>query len=105
MNGRVEDGLSSARWDRLIVAAVRLPLGLCLGLVGVFAVFHGHAHGSAIPAGASPMLYGIGFLIASAAWHAAGIGFALGAQRWSRQPVVRWAGAAVLAIGVLLCLA
>lgn len=89
----------------MIVAAVRLPLGLCLGVVGLFAIFHGQAHGAEIPAGSSPLIYGAGFLFASATLHAAGIGFALGAQRWSCQPLVRWAGAAVLAGGVLLWLA
>jgi urease accessory protein len=88
----------------MIVASVRLPLAMCMGVVGLFAVFHGHAHGAEIPATASSLFYCVGFVACSALLHAAGIGFALTAQRWSSRPVVRWAGAAVLAGGVLLCL-
>jgi urease accessory protein len=41
-------------------------------LVGFFAIFHGHAHGTELPPGANGMLYSIGFVIATGTLHATG---------------------------------
>jgi urease accessory protein len=40
----------------------RLPLYAAAALVGVFAVFHGHAHGTELPPGQSGLLYSLGFV-------------------------------------------
>ena len=45
-----------------------------MGAVGLFAIFHGHAHGSEVPLDASGFEYGIGFMLATAVLHAVGIG-------------------------------
>jgi urease accessory protein len=45
-----------------------------MGLVAFFAVFHGHAHGAEIPETMSGLAYGAGFVAATAALHALGIG-------------------------------
>jgi urease accessory protein len=81
----------------LIAFSVRLPVYASAGLVGVFAVFHGYAHGTEIPALASPWLYGAGFLIATALLHGLGLGVGAGLKKqgWT----VRIAGAAVAACG------
>jgi urease accessory protein len=50
------------------------PLSAAAMLVGFFALFHGYAHGAEIPSGATALLYGVGFSLASAALHALGIG-------------------------------
>jgi urease accessory protein len=63
-------------------------------LVGFFAVFHGHAHGAEMPADASGIAYGLGFVVATAALHAAGIGLALGLERLARGSGLRIAQAA-----------
>jgi NAD(P)-dependent dehydrogenase (short-subunit alcohol dehydrogenase family) len=63
----------------LTAAAVRLPLAASMAVVGAFALFHGHAHGAEMPAAASGMAYGAGFIAATILLHAAGIGAALGA--------------------------
>jgi hydrogenase/urease accessory protein HupE len=34
-------------------------------IVGFFALFHGHAHGTELPPGSSSLLYSIGFVIAT----------------------------------------
>jgi urease accessory protein len=50
-----------------------------MGAVGLFAIFHGHAHGTEMPLDvAGP--YGVGFLLATAVLHALGIfiGFLMG---------------------------
>lgn len=53
---------------------LRLPAGVAMVMVGLFAVFHGIAHGAEIPAGASGLAHGAGFLLASAGLHTVGIG-------------------------------
>lgn len=58
-------------------ARVHLPTFLAMTLVGVFALFHGHAHGAEMPEAASGLAYGIGFLLGTASLHAAGIGLGL----------------------------
>lgn len=57
----------------LAVTNVRVPVAAGVALVGAFAVFHGHAHGAEMPEAAHPLLYGAGFLLATALPHAAGI--------------------------------
>jgi urease accessory protein len=42
--------------------------------VSLFALFHGHAHGAEMPASASGLLYGAGFVAATATLHTMGIG-------------------------------
>lgn len=58
-----------------------MPVALAMGLVGVFAIFHGHAHGAEMPDTASGLTYALGFLIATALLHAAGILAASGVSR------------------------
>ena len=77
----------------------RPPLGAAAVMVGSFAIVHGHAHGSELPAGASGLAYSIGFVAATGTLHAVGIG--LGAiHRWSwGRAALRVAGAVVAAAG------
>ncbi|CDP53819.1 HupE-UreJ family metal transporter [Devosia sp. DBB001] len=58
-----------------------MPVAGAMALVGVFAVFHGHAHGAEMPANASGIEYALGFVVATALLHAAGIGAAMGGAR------------------------
>jgi len=88
----------------LIAAAVRLPLPASALLVGVFAVFHGYAHGVEMPGSASGLACGLGFVAATASLHLLGIGFGLLAQRFASARLVRCAGGAIAACGVYLCL-
>jgi urease accessory protein len=68
--------------------------------VGFFAIFHGHAHGAELPAGADAVLYSIGFVVATGCLHGAGIGLGL-MHRWAVGKVVlRLAGVAVALAGV-----
>lgn len=83
-----------------------MPVAAAMSLVGVFAIFHGHAHGAEMPAGSSGLSYALGFVTATALLHAAGIGAATGvsalAARYGR-PLARIAGGlfAVAGAGVL----
>lgn len=89
----------------LIAAAARLPLAVSMAVVGLFALFHGHAHGTEIPMAASGLVYGIGFVLATAALHGCGIALGLLAQKRLAAPALRYAGAAIAVTGVCLWLA
>lgn len=58
-----------------------LPTVIAAGLVGLFAIFHGHAHGSEMPLDASGLEYAAGFVVATALLHLAGIAAAMGVAR------------------------
>lgn len=58
----------------LALTAVRTPTSIALAIIGFFAFFHGHAHGSELGA-ATALPYAIAFACAAALLH--GIGFIL----------------------------
>ena len=85
----------------LVALAVDLPVGTGAAIIGLFALFHGHAHGTEVPETASGIEYMAGFALATALLHAAGIGaVVLVGVRF--RSVVRIAGAACAAVGVSL---
>ena len=87
----------------LVALAVELPVGAGAAIVGVFALFHGHAHGTEVAAGASGIDYMAGFALATALLHALGIAVGIGlGTRFSG--LVRAAGAACAALGAALAL-
>ena len=57
-----------------VALEVRASVVVTALLVGVFAIFHGHAHGTELPPGQSALLYSMGFVIATGGLHAVGIG-------------------------------
>lgn len=73
----------------------RAPLALAAVLVGVFAVFHGHAHGTELPQSADPIAYSLGFVIATGLLHLTGIAFG----ELTRWP---WGGRVVRALGAVI---
>jgi urease accessory protein len=78
---------------------VRPALVVAALVVGCFAIFHGHAHGTELPPGQSAVLYSMGFVIATGCLHAVGIGIGTVHRRpWGRQ-LLRGAGAVVAAGG------
>ncbi|MBE2216459.1 MAG: HupE/UreJ family protein [Opitutaceae bacterium] len=89
----------------LIAAAVRLPVAVSALVVGLFAIFHGYAHGAEMPASTSGLAYGAGFMLATAALHLAGIGLGWAMVKSGREQFVRFAGGAIAAFGVVLCFA
>lgn len=78
-----------------------LPTALGAGLVGFFALFHGFAHGAEVPGDAGALGYMAGFLLASAALHAAGLGVGRLADQM-RPSAMRFGGAAIALAGVAL---
>jgi len=80
---------------------IRAPLALAMGVVGFFALFHGHAHGAEMPENAGGLAYGAGFMLATAALHLAGIGIGLVIGLVARVRGRAWTRAA----GAAICLA
>jgi len=88
-----------------ITAAVRLPLIASTVIVGLFALFHGHAHGAEMPNTVSGLTYAIGFITGTSFLHLAGIGLWISIQRLNNATLLRYAGGAITACGVALCFA
>lgn len=59
----------------------RPPEWLAVLVIGVFAIFHGYAHGAELPTAADPADYAIGFVVATGLIHLAGIAVGLAFQR------------------------
>jgi len=87
--------LSGVVLGLLVVFAVRTPLWVAAVIVGAFAVFHGHAHGTELPGAADPLAYAAGFVIATGLLHLAGIAIGL---LWARP----WGNWAVRSAGVMV---
>jgi urease accessory protein len=72
-----------------------MPVAAAMSLVGVFAIFHGHAHGAEMPANAAGLEYALGFMLATALLHLSGIAAALGVSKLGGRfgkPVAQVAG-------------
>ena len=84
-----------------VAMAWRPPLPVVMAIVAVFAVFHGHAHGTELPGGESALLYSLGFVVATGFLHLVGIATGL-IYRWGwGQSALRLAGSGVSLAGVL----
>jgi len=78
----------------------RAPLLLAAVLVGAFAVFHGHAHGTELPEAASPLIYSFGFVIATGLLHLCGVAFGALARSPRGWVLMRVAGGLIAAGGL-----
>jgi urease accessory protein len=86
----------------MIALAARPPLWAAAVLVGLFAIFHGHAHGAELPHAAQPLAYGFGFVLATGMLHVTGISIGL-LQQWRQgERVLRLAGLGIAAAGSYL---
>ena len=97
--------LSIVAIGTLVALGKSIPVAAAMAIVGVFAIFHGHAHGSEMPVAMSGLSYGIGFIAATAALHAVGIttGLMIGKAGEARGfRMARVGGAAMAAIGVAI---
>lgn len=89
-----------------IASNVRLPIVIAMALVGVFAIFHGHAHGEEMPGDASGAAYAIGFMLATALLHIGGIALGVGIQQigaahWSRAARISGVGLSLAGAAIL----
>jgi urease accessory protein len=86
----------------LIAVAPQMPVAAGMAIAGVFALFHGHAHGGELPEAASATLYALGFLLATTFLHAIGVALGLILQNGRSRLVGRLGGAGIAAAGVAL---
>jgi len=86
----------------VIFSGMTPPVLAAMALVGIFAIFHGHAHGTEMPVGGSGVVYGIGFMVATTLLHGFGITLGL-AIRWfddvPRRRAMQACGVAIALIG------
>jgi urease accessory protein len=93
--------LSAIGLGAVVAAEARPPLWTAALLVGFFAIFHGHAHGTELPPDESGVLYSIGFVIATGLLHLTGVGIGL-IHRWKLgQLTLRLGGMGVLTAGAI----
>jgi urease accessory protein len=83
----------------LVASAVDLPVVTGAAIVGVFALFHGHAHGSEVAENIRGLEYMAGFAVATATLHLVGIAFAQMMTRANLRPCIRAAGALCVVVG------
>ena len=98
----VETGiaLSALVLGVLVMFQTRLPLVWTFLLVGLFALFHGFAHGIELPEGADALLFSLSFVVATGLLHLVGIGLGE-VRRWAWGPsVLKLAGAVIAAVGI-----
>jgi urease accessory protein len=58
----------------IVAFGVKAPVAVAMAVIALFAIFHGHAHGSEMPLDTSGFEYAVGFMMATALLHAIGIG-------------------------------
>lgn len=88
----------------LVAGAYKLPLFFSAAIVGFFALFHGYAHSSEIPALAGVTLYSAGFALATALLHTLGILSAIFFAKINFAKLNRFAGGAIALSGLYLVL-
>lgn len=95
--------LSVIVFGSIVAIGIRAPVAIAMAVVSLFAIFHGHAHGSEMPETAAGMAHGLGFMLGTALLHAAGIvlGFLIAKMSESQGPVlVRTTGGATALAGI-----
>ncbi len=98
----VETGIamSAVVLGLMIVFTVKPPIWVSALLVGAFAVFHGYAHGTELPATANAFAFAVGFVIATGMLHLIGIAFGLLVKWPVGRIAVRGAGGLISLAGV-----
>ncbi|MBF9197322.1 HupE/UreJ family protein [Microvirga terrestris] len=94
--------LSVVVFGAVLAAKIRCRISIAMMLTGVFAIFHGYAHGVEMPTEAAVGHYCLGFVSATTLLH--GTGLALGIVLGNHQMIHRVAGAGIGIAGVVLSL-
>lgn len=96
--------LSAIVLGMMVLLAARPPLPVAAVIVAAFAIFHGHAHGTELPTASNPLVFSLGFVLATGLLHVLGIGFG-GLVAWPVGRVaVRTLGAAISLVGIAFLL-
>ena len=86
----------------MIALEARPPLWVAGAIVCIFAIFHGHAHGTELPRAAAPLTYAVGFVLATGLLHLSGIAIGLIESRSAGARQLRGAGGCIALDGVVL---
>jgi urease accessory protein len=89
----------------LIAGAFKFPVAVSASIVGLFALFHGVAHGSEIPMTSSAVTFSIGFAVATALLHGIGLASGVVLQRFNIEKISRLAGGVIALSGLYLAIA
>lgn len=92
--------LSGVALGVMVALAARPPLWVAATLVGIFAIFHGYAHGRELPEAADAISFAVGFVVATGLLHLTGIliGVLVGWETGAKT--VRACGAAIACLGL-----
>ena len=88
----------------MVALAARPPLWVAALLVGAFAIFHGHAHGTEMALDAVAGAYALGFMLATALLHVAGIALGCAIGRIADGRTAYRLGGALVALAGLAIL-
>ena len=92
--------LSAVALGLAVAMRWRAPLAVAALLVGAFAVFHGHAHGTELPDANHPLAYSAGFVVSTGLLHLAGVAFGSVARSTAGWTALRTAGGLIAAGGL-----
>jgi len=81
----------------MVAFAARPPLWAAAIIVGIFAIFHGYAHGAELPESANAISYAMGFVVATGCLHALGILIGV-INKWRAGTRVLRAGGVLIAL-------
>jgi urease accessory protein len=84
----------------MILLAVRASVTVACAIVGMFALFHGYAHGIELPAAADPVGYTTGFILCTGLLHLTGIAIGTLKSVPAGTKALRTAGGVIAAFGV-----
>lgn len=85
-----------------VAFAARPPLTAAMAVTAIFALLHGHAHGTEMGDASQAALYAGGMVLATALLHAGGLVAARLAQQFALPALTRAAGAAVALAGIVI---
>lgn len=91
--------LSAVTLGMLVALRLQIPIWGAAVIVGVFALCHGHAHGTELPSAANALAYGVGFVIATGLLHLCGILLGELNRFPTGDKVIRVIGAVIAVLG------
>ena len=92
--------LSGVVFGTFIMFRFKVPLTIAILLVGIFAIFHGYAHGLEMPNRVSAVTYGAGFVVGTGLLHWAGIVIGFATKFPRGELLVRGCGGVISLIGL-----
>ncbi|BEU03765.1 urease accessory protein UreJ [Agarivorans sp. OAG1] len=98
----VETGIATSAvvLGGMIAFALKPHLLVAAIVVAIFAIFHGHAHGTELPQSATPLAYSIGFVLSTGLLHLCGIVFGQLVRAPAGRVLIQATGGVIATAGV-----